>query len=175
MESKSSSPRAPVFGRKGAIYPGQSGTFGSFDRAKAGKFAGEFTETIQNDPPLKRFLSSSIVELLTFEGKCSCLRAKPAHFSVLTQIRAERKAHKRIQLVVYVCYVLESNRDNQSTTYRKAYERIRCIRSGRSKNLVEIMSIGRQNQPPVTMRHLAHTMLECNHKLRLVSWLNCQA
>ena len=81
MESKSSSPRAPVFGRKGAISPGQSGTFGSFDRAKAGKFAGEFTETIQNDSPLKRFLSSSIVELLTFGGNCLHFRAKPAHIS----------------------------------------------------------------------------------------------
>ena len=39
---------------------------------------------------------------------------------------------------MYVCYVLECNRDNQSTTYRKAYERIRCVRSGRSKKLVEI-------------------------------------
>ena len=39
---------------------------------------------------------------------------------------------------MYVCYVLESNRDNQSTTYLKAYERIRCVRSGRSKNLVVI-------------------------------------
>jgi hypothetical protein len=47
----------PVFGLKGAIYPGQSETFARIERAKAGKFAREFTETIQNDPHLKRFLS----------------------------------------------------------------------------------------------------------------------
>jgi len=44
-----------------------------------------------------------------------------------------------MQLVVYVVYVLESNRDNQSTTYRKAHGSIRCVRSGLPKNLVEII------------------------------------
>ena len=71
----------PVFGLKGAISPGQSGTFAHIERAKAGKFAREFTETIQNEPPLKRFLSSPIVELLKIGGNRSCLRAKPAHLS----------------------------------------------------------------------------------------------
>jgi hypothetical protein len=42
-------------------------------------------------------------------------------------------------LGVNVCYFLIGSRDNQSTTYIKAYERIRCIRSGRSKKLVEII------------------------------------
>jgi hypothetical protein len=46
----------PVCGLKGAISPGQSGTFGSFERAKAGKCACELTKMIQNDPHLKRFL-----------------------------------------------------------------------------------------------------------------------
>src|SRR5258708_16376231 len=48
----------PVFGLKGAIYLDPSGTFACIERAKAGTFAREFTETIQNDPHLKRFLSS---------------------------------------------------------------------------------------------------------------------
>jgi hypothetical protein len=47
----------PVFGRKEASYQGQSATKASIERAKAGKFAREFTETIQNDPPFKRLLS----------------------------------------------------------------------------------------------------------------------
>jgi|SRR5712691_8230998 len=71
----------PVFGLKGAIYLDPSGTFACIERAKAGTFAREFTETIQNDPHLKRFLSSLMVVLLKIGGKCSGLRAKPAHFS----------------------------------------------------------------------------------------------
>src|SRR6266568_368422 len=55
----------PVFGRKGAIYPGLSAPEARIERAKAGKFARELTETIQNDPHLKRLLSPSIVKLLT--------------------------------------------------------------------------------------------------------------
>jgi len=42
---------------------------------------------------------------------------------------------------VYVCYVLSCNRDNQSTTYLIAHERIRYVRSGRSKKLVEVMQV----------------------------------
>jgi hypothetical protein len=53
----------PVFGLKGAIYLDPSGTFACIERAKAGTFAREFTETIQNDPHLKRFLSSLMVVL----------------------------------------------------------------------------------------------------------------
>jgi hypothetical protein len=61
-----------------------------------------------------------------------------AHISGQLPIQAQRKAHQRIQLGVYICNVLESNRDHQSMTYRKAYERIRCGRSGLPKKLVEI-------------------------------------
>jgi hypothetical protein len=71
----------PVLGLKGAIYPGQSATAAGIERAKAGKFARELTETIQNDPHLKRFLSSLMLELLKMGGNCSCLRAKAAHIS----------------------------------------------------------------------------------------------
>src|SRR6266700_5510195 len=49
------------------------------ERAKAGKFACELTETIQNDPPLKQFLSSSIVELLTLRTDLRITR-KSGHF-----------------------------------------------------------------------------------------------
>ena len=52
---------------------------------------------------------------------------------------------REYRLVVNVYYVLESSRDNQSMTYLKAHERIRCIRSGRSKKLVEIINNVRQN------------------------------
>src|SRR5437764_1031992 len=52
------------------------------------------------------------------------------HFSVIIL--------SQYRLVVYVCYVLNCNRDNQSMTYQNADERIRCVRSGRSKKLVEI-------------------------------------
>ena len=41
-------------------------------------------------------------------------------------------------MVVYVYYALDCSRDNQSMTYLKAHERILCVRSGRSKKLVEI-------------------------------------
>ena len=51
------------------------------ERAKAGKCARELTQTIQNDPPLKRFLSSPMGGLLKIEGNCSCVRAKAAHLS----------------------------------------------------------------------------------------------
>jgi hypothetical protein len=68
-------------GLKGAFSPGQSKTSARIGWAKAGKFAREFTGTIQNDPHLKRFLSSPMVVLLNIQGNCSCLRAKAAHFS----------------------------------------------------------------------------------------------
>ena len=45
---------------------------------------------------------------------------------------------REYRLGVNVCYVLKSSRDNQSTTYRKAHEWIRCVRSGHSEKLVEI-------------------------------------
>lgn len=61
------------------ISPGQSETFAHRERAKAGKFAREWTKTIQHDPPLKRFLSSSMVEQLNIEGKSQPLRAKCVH------------------------------------------------------------------------------------------------
>ena len=46
-----------AFGLKGAISPGQSAASARIERAREGKFACEFTETIQNDPHLERFLS----------------------------------------------------------------------------------------------------------------------
>jgi len=61
----------PVLGLKGAISPGQPTTEACIERAKAGKIACELTETIQNDPHLKRFLSPSRVELLTLRADCS--------------------------------------------------------------------------------------------------------
>jgi len=81
--SKSFSPSLlhSVFGRKGTIYPAQSETFAHRERAKAGKFARECTKTIQHDPHLKRFLSSSMVELLNIGGKSQHLRAKSVHSS----------------------------------------------------------------------------------------------
>jgi hypothetical protein len=53
------------------IYPGQAETFACISQAKAGKFAREFTETMQDDPHLERFLSPPIVELLTLRADCS--------------------------------------------------------------------------------------------------------
>ncbi len=47
---------------------------------------------------------------------------------------------------MYVYYVLESSRDNQSTTYRKAYERIRSVRSGLPKNQIEIIDVMRRGE-----------------------------
>ena len=84
----------PVFGLKGAIYLDPSGTFACIERAKAGTFAREFTETIQNDPHLQRFLSSLMVVLLKIGGKCSGLRAKPAHFSGHLPIKKSMKLLK---------------------------------------------------------------------------------
>jgi hypothetical protein len=37
-------------------------------------------ETVYNNRPLERFLRLTIAALLTIGGKCSCLRAKAAHF-----------------------------------------------------------------------------------------------
>ena len=50
------------------------------EQAKTGTFAREFTETIETDSHLKRFLSSPIVELLTLHAENSLLTSKPAHF-----------------------------------------------------------------------------------------------
>jgi hypothetical protein len=44
-------------------------------------FPPEFTKTVHNHPLLERFFRLSMVVLLTIEGKCSRLRAKPAHLS----------------------------------------------------------------------------------------------
>jgi hypothetical protein len=46
---------------------------------------------------------------------------------------------------MYVNYVLESSRDNQSTTYLFGSIQIRCVLSGRSKKPVEI--IGSYGKP----------------------------
>jgi hypothetical protein len=40
--------------------------------------------------------------------------------------------------VVYYLYFVYEHHDNQSMTYLKAHEWLRCIRSERSKKLVEI-------------------------------------
>src|SRR5690348_6893153 len=37
-------------------------------------------ETVHNNRPLERFLKLTRAALLTIGGKCSCLRAKAAHF-----------------------------------------------------------------------------------------------
>src|SRR5260370_13091090 len=41
----------------------------------------EFTKTMSNNPPLARFLSLSMVELLTLRADCSLLALKPASSS----------------------------------------------------------------------------------------------
>src|SRR2546426_763018 len=46
---------------------------------KPGGFPPEFTKTVHNNPLLERFFRLSMGVLLTIEGKCSRLRANPAH------------------------------------------------------------------------------------------------
>jgi hypothetical protein len=55
--------------------------FAGYDWCKKPRgFSPEFTKTVHNTPLLERFFRLSMVVLLNIEGKCSCLRAKPAHF-----------------------------------------------------------------------------------------------
>src|SRR5512142_1887660 len=44
-------------------------------------FPPAFTKTVHNHPLLERFFRLSMGVLLTIEGNCSRLRAKPAHIS----------------------------------------------------------------------------------------------
>jgi hypothetical protein len=60
------------------IYPRKKG---SRHPAKKPDFSREFTKMMRNNPLLEWFIKRPMVVLLIFEGKCSCLRAKTAHFS----------------------------------------------------------------------------------------------
>ncbi len=61
--------------------PKRSGSCSRLDwRTKPRGFPPQFTKTVYNHPLLEQFFRLSMGVLLKIEGKCSCVRAKAAHF-----------------------------------------------------------------------------------------------